>query len=421
MEPDKKTESEMKGRKTKMIIAVAIICVLVLGILGWLVFYRNGGDDANVPSFQLGEEWWFSLEVKGSGSGSGHLMTKVIGTELMNGRHFYLVGETVWNNATQEDYEEALFSMSNMSVYDIEGNIRSEPFAFPLKDGATWTGMMDGVGDYNFSCKSFSGFKVDAGKFSGFKITATGSGGNYVFWYSPGVRYFVAVSYTAPDGAGEDDHSYELRLDAHGTTDSDMDGITAAGEKIIGTKSENKDTDRDGVVDGDDLNPLMDLRFTLELIHLTIEDKTDLLSDPDVYIWIQIVAGDEFVSDTTDTYRNQRDINLDLVYDIDIPDDGEPGPLEIGGVVNFWEQKEPAALGIALDVCGDTSEVDGFHFYFTYDIFMEEWSLYPMNPFWGSEAYMTGSGKTTVSGLDDGFSLIEERPVQDATLEFDMY
>ena len=421
MESDDKSMRGMRRRNIMKIGAVVLVGVLLIGIIGWFIFHSSEEEGADVPEFDLGEEWWFSHRVEGQGSNNAYLMTKVIGTEMMEGEEFYLIGETVWNNATQEDYREIFCLMTNLSVYDSDGNLLSEPLNFPLKDGKTWKGRMDGVDNYNFTCESFSKYKVNAGTFGGFKITATGDSGNYILWYSPKVEYLIAVSYTSPGGGGEDDYSYELKLEGYGNADKDGDGITDIGEGILHSDSDNKDTDGDGVIDGSDLNPLMDLRFTLELVHLKIEDKTDLLSDPDVYIWVQIVAGDEFFSDTTETYRNQREIDLNIVYDLDIPDDGNPGPMDVGGVVNFWEQKEPAALGVALDVCGDKTDVDGFHFYFTYDIFTEVWSLYPRNPSGGSEAYLTGSGSATVSGMDDGFSLVEERPVQDATLEFDMY
>ena len=172
------------------------------------------------------------------------------------------------------------------------------------------------------------------------------------------------------------------------------------------------------MLDGDDRNPLMDLGFTLELIHFRVEDRTDLLTESDVYLWVQISAGGEFLFDQTDTYRNQNDIDLNLVYEVDIADDGPPGAIFISGTVNFWEEKEPASAGVALDVCADPTDTNGFHFFFSYDIYSEEWSLYPIS---GAEAYVTGSGQYTVSGLDDGFSFAEETPVQDATLDFNMY
>ena len=400
--------------------AVIVGGILLVGTLAWFILQDPGGNEADVPKLDLGDEWWFSHSLNGEGGDDSYLMAKVLGIELIGGNEFYIIGEVLWNNCTKEDYGEVHRSKSNLSLCDSEGNIHSEPLNFPLKDGKTWNGRMNGEDNYTFTCESFSKYKVRAGTFGGFKITAVGEAGDYIFRYSPEVEYFIAVSHTDPAQGEGDAHSYELELVGYGNADKDGDGITDVGEDILHIDAANEDTDGDGSPDGNDRNPLMDLGFTLELVRLLIEDRTDLLSDPDVYLWIQIDAGGEFFSDQTDTYRNQQDISLDLVFDVDIPDDGPPGPLDIVGVVNFWEQKEPAALGIALDVCGDATDVDGFHFYFTYDIFTEVWSLYPRNP-GGSQPYVTGSGSATVSGLDDGYSLVEERPVQDATLEFNMY
>ncbi len=412
---------EKRKRKTQVITALSIIAVVVLGIIGLALTRDGDNNDGSIPELKPGEEWWYSSSRAGGGTQGTYVTVKVTGTKVMGGDHYYTLEENRWENSTKIGSEELLASMGNLSLCDTEGIPLSQPFSFPLHEGKEWVGVMEGIEGHVFKCSRFYDLKTPAGTFDGYKIDSKGPAGDFIFWYSPEVRYIVAMEYSPLDDAAGGDNAYRRELVGFGGRDGDSDGMTDKGEGILGCNPSNRDTDKDGVPDGTDLNPLIDLGFTLELIHLTIEERTDVISDPDVYIWIQISAGSEFLSESTDTYRNQHDIALNLAYVLDISDDGEAGPMIIGGAVNFWEQKEPAELGIALDVCGDSTEVDGFHFYFTYDLNTGQWRLYPQNPFWGSPSYLTGDGEYTVTGLDDGFSLMEERPVQDATLTFDMY
>lgn len=424
MTDDVKKSGRMKLDKKKVILVLGIVGIFILGAVGWVVYGDDEGDGGGVPRFELGEEWWYLMDTEGGGENS-YRRTRIWGTMIAEGEQYYRVDETRWENGTTAEHVELSWAMSNLSVYDPEMNLLSRPFDFPLEDGKTWSGKMNGVDNYNFTCVRFKEFNTGAGEFKGFKITATGSEGDYIFRYSGEVGYFVGMSYTAPSGSsGEGGGTYDLRLEGHGLADGDGDGLIDVGEELLGADPKMEDTDNDGVIDGSDMAPTFDLDFTLELIRLTVEDKTDLVTQPDVFMYIDIYAGDEYLYERTDTYRNQGEIELNLEYTLDMNDDitEQTGPsLGVGGEVNFWEQKEPAAMGIALDVCSDREEVNGFHFYFTYDITSGKWSLYPRSPGWGSGPYLSGEGEYTVSGLDDGFSLREERPVQDATLEFDMY
>jgi hypothetical protein len=417
MEEETRPKIDAKSNKIRIIAVAAIVVILVLAIFAVAGLLSPGAGEGDVPKFNLGDEWWYTKQEGSGESEDTYLMTKVIGTLLMNGIRFYQVGQTGWRNATRESYESCNMAQSNLSVCDGDGYFESEPFDFPLEDGKEWKGLMGGVKDYSFTCDRFSSYQVPAGKFSGFKITASGSSGSYDFWYSSKVKYLIAYSYQ-PAAGDEVNESFEYRLVGYGSRDGDKDGLSDAGEKIIGSDPSIRDTDGDGVLDGNDLNPLRDLSFTFELIHLTVEDRTDIITQSDVFIDIMIFAGTEYVFERTDTYRNQNDIDLNLIYEFDIADDGEPGSTYIWGELNFWEEKEPSSGGIVLDVCADPSTTSGYHFYFYYDIFKQEWSLQSSSFY---EPYITGSGEYTVSGLEDGFSAIEEAPAQDATFTFNMF
>jgi hypothetical protein len=210
------------------------------------------------------------------------------------------------------------------------------------------------------------------------------------------------------DGDGIDD-AYERAWglnplsDVDAATDMDGDAFTNLQEYEAGTNISHPDTDGDGVIDGQDVAPLVDIAIRLSITRISYDQMVEgAIDNPTVgkpyEIYVKVVVGGVVVwSETLSTLEHE--LTEELVLVVDITDDLR----EVGIVLGLWENDTAESSGLNaddhLDVDGTSDDLDCD---LTYDLILGTWK--------------GDTSSSVTDGHDDGLPPDGDHP--DGALEF---
>jgi len=371
-------DEEPATYRPKTIKVIVLVIVLIIASVGSFLILRDEDDFPSVakaPNLQVGMDWWYQREESIINTETGNVesleidysvksvkaITSYQGKEAYNIQSLDVNRTTTRHSSNHTEY----ISVQNLNRLDDDGN-EYVVFDFPLKDGKQWNWIDNGDNNRTYICKTVKDVKTLDGTYDTYRVRVNWSDEDddwrFVYrsdyYYSPKLGFMVK-RITQYDFYDNGDLSSTIilvdNLVAHGTSDSDGDGLSDNGEKWFGTDPVKKDTDSDGFDDLVDIVPLFDFGISVNLTYVSTEEDVESIAEvtlfgeeegADFYFELSQANGDDLLE--TDPIRNSDTSDLDIIYRIDIPDDTD----EVNIDIECWDADDGTAddvMDISMD------------------------------------------------------------------------
>jgi len=333
---------------------IALVAVVIIAGMSSFFILRDDDDEngfpseAKAPKLHVGMEWWYHVEENIVDHETGDNETYDIGStrkavvELTSygGKEAYAIDHFDAKKETTRHSESTRFytSVNTLNLLDDEGN-ESVVFNFPLSDGKQWNWTDDDENDRTYVCNAFMGVETFDRTYDTYRIRMRWSEENgalrweyrYDIYYSPELGYTVRVDEMADIYHTGDPYRTETRyynLASYGTSDSDGDGLSDAGETWFGSDPSIEDTDSDGLSDLDDCVPLFDIGHLLTLTYVSTDEDVESFVEVSVYgeeegadFYFQLTNDETDDEIVTDPIENTDTSDLSIIYRIDSSDE----------------------------------------------------------------------------------------------------
>jgi len=344
-------EGTRNSRKVLIMVLVAVL--IVASVSSFLILLGDDKEDdlpskAQVPSLQVGMDWWYHREHRTIVYDTGinetydwnYYQRMVRNISTINGKSAYGISSIYVNNTSTRHSNslEYYLSIDDLNPINEQGE-EFVTFDFPLFDGKRWNWTDEDDNNITYVCNTYKNVKTTAGTYHTYRVRMTWSieDGDereeytHDYYYSPKLKYLARGEYRmdfysddALRWSGIDYLDFVIR----GTSDADNDGLSNTGESWFGTDPAEKDTDSDGFDDLADHVPLFDLGLSVNLTHVSTDENVESIEEvtlfgeedgADFYFDLSNDDNDDVL--VTDPIENTDNTDLDIFYQIDISDD----------------------------------------------------------------------------------------------------
>ena len=353
-------EEETTTDRPKTLLVICLVAVVIIAGLGSFLVLRDDEDEfpseAKAPKLHAGMDWWYHQEENNvdheTGDNEtidyGFTMLGIIGLTSHGGKEAYVINwfDVIDTTTRHSSNNTGYITVQDLNGLDDDGN-EYVSYDFPLKDGKKWNWIDDDGNNRSYICKEFRDVKTLDGTYNTYRVrmTYTEEGTDWSvdyrndYYYSPELGYMVkgVFRYDFYDnGELTSTITRFINLVSHGTSDSDGDGISDAGEIWFGTDPNRRDTDSDGLIDSVDFVPLFDLGLTINLTHIRTDEDVESVDEVTLFgeeegadFFFDFSNNDNDDVLTTDPIENTDTSDLDITYKINLSDNFYHTRIEI--------------------------------------------------------------------------------------------
>lgn len=332
----------LANKKLLKFFSIIVIATLLCTSAAYL-YSQDNMKSAEAPDWSVGEQWLYKI------------------TDTQRAKILWYEVDCVINSSYSSTIASKVYGFRANSV--IQQNTQMLTFAtlcpkyylwieFPLYDGKTK--MVPGShGEFYEIQVSKQKVQVEAGTFDTFNTSIIIHLGDKSLvyasnYYSPMVRNIVLLCLWW--------ENIRVELTKHDSTDVDADGLADAIEDALGFDKKVADGDIDGVPDGWDTNPKIDLNQSIgityfECYHENYHEKMiDPGTPPDVYFELVSNYKGKSVSNVTPVNWNKWTFECDYLFEVDLDDNNSHREMWSGNVFAYDKDRRPIDNADAIDI-----------------------------------------------------------------------